>query len=130
MPEDTPRTGRFVEKWRSRLGGERVYRVAPLVGVLLCAPSLVGGLGTDDHLHRVGRLSAEPLLARSPWDLFTLAPAEGMGIAQYVDAGILPWWMPEGANLRVWRPLASLTHWLDYTLWPGAPWLMHLQNLL
>ncbi|MHC4946018.1 MAG: hypothetical protein ACYTG7_23655, partial [Planctomycetota bacterium] len=33
-------------------------------------------------------------------------------------------------RLSFYRPLTGLTHWLDYTLWPESPWLMHLHSLV
>jgi hypothetical protein len=32
--------------------------------------------------------------------------------------------------MAYFRPIAVMTHWLDYRLWPNAPWLMHLHSLL
>jgi hypothetical protein len=50
--------------------------------------------------------------------------------AQLMDVGVLPWWTLASARVSFFRPLASLTHWLDYQLWPDSPFLMHLHNLL
>jgi hypothetical protein len=35
-----------------------------------------------------------------------------------------------GFRLAFFRPLAGLTHFVDFRLWPGQPWLMHVQSLL
>lgn len=44
--------------------------------------------------------------------------------------GVLPWWLPDEAAIRFFRPLASLGRWLDYRLWPGNLQLMHAHSLL
>lgn len=32
--------------------------------------------------------------------------------------GAIPWWTDPDASLHLFRPLSSMTHWLDYQLWP------------
>lgn len=44
------------------------------------------------------------------------------------ESGSLPWWLPEDAQVHFWRPLSTLSHWLDYQLWPNSPQLMHLHS--
>ncbi|NRA41671.1 MAG: hypothetical protein HRU21_05100 [Pseudomonadales bacterium] len=46
------------------------------------------------------------------------------------DFGILPWWTSDQALLHFYRPLASLTHYLDYQLWPNSSIAMHAINML
>ena len=41
-----------------------------------------------------------------------------------------PWWTSGDIRAAFWRPLSSATHWLDYTLWPYTPSLMHLHSVL
>ncbi len=121
---------RFVEAWKVRLASPRIAIVAPLLALALTAPAMLGGLHTDDHLHRVSLTTSDPVTARDPWDIFSLAPAPGAPLGAVVDAGVLPWWTPEGANLRLWRPLASLSHWVDWRALKAPVWAMHLENLL
>ena len=44
--------------------------------------------------------------------------------------GTIPWWTNEHAMLHLFRPLSSITHWLDYQLWPDSPKLMFAHSLL
>ena len=44
--------------------------------------------------------------------------------------GVVPWWTPDDARIRFFRPLASFTHWLDYQMWPDSIRLMHAHSLL
>lgn len=46
------------------------------------------------------------------------------------DAGAIPWWSDLDLHQAFFRPLSSLSLALDFTLWPSAPWLMHLENSL
>src|SRR5262245_60408162 len=47
-----------------------------------------------------------------------------------MDKGLDPWWAQEMVRLAFFRPLASLTYWIDYQLWPMNPTWMHLQSIL
>jgi hypothetical protein len=49
---------------------------------------------------------------------------------EIMDYGYFPWWTYKGIKGAFWRPLASITHWLDYILWPDIPLLMHVQSVL
>lgn len=43
--------------------------------------------------------------------------------------GILPWWLSDDTKCSLWRPLTSITHWLDYQMYPDSPALMHIHNI-
>jgi len=100
-----------------------------LIAFLLTSPSLFAGLQFDDYLQRTTfRTTSNPLTAIN--DLFILMDGNPAHTQQKMESGIFPWYaLPEG-QVSFWRPLSATTHWLDYTLWPNAPWLMHLQSLL
>lgn len=42
--------------------------------------------------------------------------------------GALPWWTKDGAMLHLWRPVSSMTHWIDYRFWPESPGFMQAHN--
>ncbi len=44
------------------------------------------------------------------------------------ESGSLPWWLADDAQIHFWRPLTTLSHWLDYQLWPDSPQLMHVHS--
>src|SRR5208282_5617625 len=44
--------------------------------------------------------------------------------------GTLPWWTSDKLKLSLCRPVAALTHWLDYRLYPDSPALMHAHNIV
>jgi hypothetical protein len=93
-----------------------------LFAVLLCLPALRFGLQADDWMFRwkIERGTAS-------WSIFEMDPA-------YVSAarehGLLVWWASPELAARFFRPVASLSHALDFTLWPDAVWWMRLCNAL
>ena len=114
---------------RALLSGPRVPLRAALLGVALCLPTLWGGLSLDDFLIRAKARGEQGVPASSPLDLFTFMRGDAAFTRHMVDHGFVPWFVPADLKLAFLRPLSSLTHWLDYRLWPGATWAMHAQNL-
>ena len=127
------------------LGNRRLPLILGGVALLFNAAALTSGLLNDDYWQRallVGpgrfneRLAEVGLveddsdgLARSLSELFvTVAPEKNL--ERLRAYGVLPWWTYEGVTISFWRPLSSLTHWLDYRLFPDSPFAMHLHNLL
>jgi hypothetical protein len=111
-----------------------VFAVAALLGVLLCAPSLGAGLMLDDYGHRLFFTAPQYLAApqgpMGAWDLFRFMSGTPANIEHHRELGIVPWWTAPGLRLAFFRPISSLTHWLDYQLWPDSPWVMHAESLL
>src|SRR5262249_11523064 len=52
------------------------------------------------------------------------------GIAEKRQTGEFAWWSSPDLAIRFLRPLASLTHFVEFSLWPSAVWAMHLTNVL
>jgi hypothetical protein len=103
--------------------------IIALVGVLL-SPSLTVGLAADDYIHALILTKSPeiPGYAHQPLDLFRFVTPE---LSPGLEAdGILPWWADPHARFAFFRPLSSATHWLDYSLWPDSPVLMHAHNIL
>ncbi len=97
--------------------------------LLLAAPSLVSGFSLDDYVlvEQMARPGAPELAGRMPFDLFRwLDPVHDRLL---IDGQGMPWWTFAQARCAFMRPLSSLTHALDHWLWPGDPFLMHLQSL-
>ena len=102
------------------------------VGVVLTLPSLWAGLYLDDYVLWATASGASALRDLFPpsLDMFAFIDGDPGRTRQMMDRGILPWWTFEAARLAFWRPLTSLTHWLDFALWPDRPALMHLHNVV
>jgi hypothetical protein len=102
------------------------------LGLALVSPSITSGLCADDWFHRLVLTGSTVIggVQRRAIDLFVFMNGDfAMGHAQQ-EWGIIGWWADPTAKIAFLRPLSSFTHWLDYRLWPDAPWLMHVQSLL
>ncbi|HVL01837.1 MAG TPA: hypothetical protein VM553_18595 [Dongiaceae bacterium] len=44
--------------------------------------------------------------------------------------GAIPWWTGDEASLHLFRPLSSVTHWIDYHFWPRNAFAMVLHSTL
>lgn len=101
-----------------------------LLGVLLASPALDSGLLADDVGQRAFILAkiagTEP---RPWWDMFVLVGASPEELEHMRFTGQVPWWTSLHLRIAFFRPLTAATHYLDYLLWPAAPWLMHLHQL-
>lgn len=102
------------------------------ITVLLFSPALFIGWQMDDHFHRLHFAEGElmPDVEHNRWDMFTFMKGEPGHNFAMKDFGTLPWWSTDGIRARFWRPLAVLTHGIDYAFWPQSAWLMHLQSMV
>src|SRR5690606_29669055 len=124
--------------WLRRLAAvlahPRLPWLAALVGVLLASPALGSGLQLDDHLHPfVVGLHVQGEAARADlgpwWELYVAADGDEALTRARMDVGFSPWWTVPELRVRFFRPLSAATHYLEYAVWPRAPWLMHAQSL-
>ena len=112
---------------RERLARPGMPRfVAALVSLLL-VPSLFTGLVADDYTHWLRARGQLPYGSR--FDVFDFCDGSRQTTDFLKATGIVPWWGLDQIHARFLRPLTSLTHFVDYNAWPGAPWLMHAENL-
>jgi len=119
-------------RWRGYLAAPRARLVIAGIAVLLVAPSLRVGLVGDDLFHVLMLRPGTSVrgLPHGPLDLFRFATGQAAANRALMDEGVFPWWADPQARLSFWRPLSSLTHWLDHRLFPDSPALMHAHNLL
>ncbi len=120
---------RKASRWiRERLARPRAsWELAGLV-LLLLLPTVWSGLAFDDLFQRLrveGKLGS--LVGR--FDVFDFVSRSPAQRARFEELGVYPWWIGPHTQVSYWRPLAALTHVVDYSLWPRAAWLMHLENL-
>ena len=106
-------------------------RYWPLVvlalGIAFAAPTLWAGWGVeDDVMHRAELLSASLPEALAGLYVF-LDPNRNV---QLVSLDTIPWWALDTVRVAFFRPLAALTLWLDYQLWPNSVVLMHAHSAL
>jgi hypothetical protein len=84
----------------------------------------------DDYHHKLLMIDSPKKLLNSPIDMFTFFDGDPERTTEIMNQGFFPWWTYKGIKGAFWRPLASITHWLDYILWPDIPLLMHVQSVL
>lgn len=135
---------RLAAVWRQLAGRPRALLwLLLLAAVLHSGTSIQGGLYADDYIQRAfyhgsQRLAEKGLLDGSEphslrsvllnqFNFFDPASANYPALKEF---GLLPWWTGDNAMLHFFRPLASLTHYLDYRLWPDSSRMMHLVSLL
>jgi hypothetical protein len=110
--------------------------VAAGIGLSLSLPALHVGWVGDDYWHRyvldpgvdsgeLGIIESDSLMY-----LFSFLDGDPERNARLIETGAGRWWMSLKAKGAFWRPLAALSHLIDYRLWPKRAELMHLQSLL
>jgi hypothetical protein len=105
------------------------FRYGLALTVVVCLlPTVRTGFVWDDMFHRLAVQGAVGI-RRAPFDLFDFLPRDAAERRALLEHGIGAWWQGPQMHVAYFRPLASLTHYLDYAFWPGAPWLMHLESV-
>lgn len=89
----------------------------------------LGGTG-DDDFHAVAAREHTGLrgVQRHPLDLFSFATVATNH--DMIEEGIFPWWTDPELVIAFYRPISSLTSWVDHHFWPEKPALMHLHSML
>ena len=71
-----------------------------------------------------------PVLEQSIWNTYTFSEGDLERNRQRMERGILPWWAVDAWKVDMWRPLPSLSHWLDFWLFGENPLPMHVHSVL
>jgi hypothetical protein len=125
----------MLEKRRAQLqkllASPRAPLFAAIVAVALAAPTIGLGLLMDDFVHRAAFSPELRVLGgpRGDWDLFNFQGPDRGYLRYAMDKGLWPWWVAPEFRLAFFRPVAALSHALDYRVWPDAAWLMHIENI-
>lgn len=101
---------------------QKLPRTLALCVIVLSLPSLAIGFQADDFV-------IAQRVRSHPFDAFGFIPG-GLSANESGERSLLNWSASHALRLRLLRPLSSLSHALDFALWPEAPWLMHLENVL
>jgi hypothetical protein len=109
-------------RWlRVRLEHPRAVPCIAACAFALSLPAAATGLSIDDY-------QIERQVTHDVWNGFQFFTPETNPALR--AAGLLPWWSDDRLFQNFMRPLSSLTHALDYRLWPRATGLMHVENSL
>ena len=98
------------------------------LAVLVHAPSLGAGAMADDfgiQLVLDGRVESPTWKPWSLYDFGTLSEAPD----RTVEAGAFPWWTDSDWRVRFFRPITSLSLWLDHALFGASPFAGHAMSL-
>lgn len=121
---------------RERLGllarGRRFPVFVGGLAILLALPALGVGWMIDDYYHRVILLEKSRLcgLLGSPAEMFRFFTGDPERTRGLMDVGAFPWWTDPEIKGEFLQAIPTLTHRLDYVLWPDSPVLMHAHSLL
>jgi hypothetical protein len=118
---------RGLKRALDRPGADRAVIVIALVCL---AFSLDTGLSGDDYVHKLVAQGSHSLqgFVRAPFDMYRFTDS-AQTTRKLMREGVIEWWADPEARLSFFRPVSALSHYLDYRLWPGQPWLMHLHSL-
>jgi hypothetical protein len=123
---------RLIAGLMEQLRSERLRCAAAIaLGLALASPCVSTGWVADDWIQQLmlRRDGGLPGIAYQPFDLFRFASGDPTQARQLIDQGVFPWWAHPEAVLAFFRPLTSLSHYVDHLLWPDAALPAHLHSL-
>ena len=104
------------------LSGNKLPIIVALLAMTLVSGTLGTGIYFDDYIHRL-KLEAPHLWPNSGYGtlegLFAFGTGEPEHIRQAMEHGMAPWWTSLKLKAAFFRPIAALSHWIDYRLWPN-----------
>ncbi|CBL45113.1 Hypothetical protein HDN1F_15300 [gamma proteobacterium HdN1] len=123
-------------------------RVAAVLGFFILVllthyPFNDRAFSTDDYLQRVSLVGSAELaekgftqadpnrnLAQRLRDTFQFFSDQSGSLQAQRDYGNMSWWTVQDGMMQPFRPLAALTHWIDYKLWPNDRSMMQVHSLV
>lgn len=122
----------YVTRRLEALSARRLGLLAALLGMLFTLPAVWTGFAQDDHFFLMVFKGSPGFDVQSigPLETFSFSKGDPDHRAELMERGLLPWWTVEGWKLNFWRPLSSLSSWLDYKIFGEHAWPMHLHSLL
>ena len=101
--------------------------------LILMSPALFSGLMGDDLFHYAllnGAANFPQTDDISLFHLFSFINDDPVRRAHLQDMSIMSWWISPTFEWNFWRPLAELTHYIDYVWLKDYAWLMHIHSLV
>lgn len=106
-------------------------------------PTGKGGLLSDDFIQWAAATAPEALAEKGFHvadpdntfyerikNSFLFMSADTTATAELKAYGAVPWWSPDDVTMHMFRPLAAVTHWFDYTYLDGDVFFMQLHSVL
>jgi hypothetical protein len=102
------------------------------LAIIACSPALFIGFNMDDwYILAVLRgMPAWPELRLPWWQMYSEVPGTPGALGRMLDRGMLPWWTSPELRVAFLRPLAAVTHLVDYRLFGLSARIPHLESLL
>ncbi|MDD9936072.1 MAG: hypothetical protein OXT09_20845 [Myxococcales bacterium] len=118
-----------IKRW---LAAERAPIAVVVIALCLTAPAITTGLTADDYYQKLVLTGPSTIdaIPSEPGQLFVWADGDPERAHGMMEVGMTAWWTDPTLVMAYFRPIAALTHQLDYALWPDSPALMHAQSLL
>jgi len=109
--------------WQTR----RIVGLVIIFTALFYVPSIRCGFFADDWLHRLA-LDQLPDIFNEQINLFGLIRSTDEVIA-FKRYGLAPWWTDLDVRINFWRPIPSITHWLEYRAFGHSTIAAHLISI-
>ena len=127
----------YSPNWRIRLIDFAVQSVSNKRYFILLAAlvgcTLFANIMADDY-YLASRLQANSILPEiddaSIWNTFSVSDGKIETNQYLVQRGLMTWWTSPEFRFQMLRPLAEISHWIDFKLWPHSFELMHIHHLL
>jgi hypothetical protein len=120
-----------------RLAEWLARRRYPAIGIAaaaiaLASPALLTEPVADDLMHALLLRDRPGISGLRPqtFDLFRFANGDPAAARALMNEGVFAWWTDTSVRLAFFRPLAGLSHWLDWHWFGGKTWWMHSHSLL
>ena len=109
--KENPHVHMIIKKLTTILSHKHMPWVAMLIGLVIGLPTLLRDWGfTDDLMQKDFILTST--LPETLSRLYVFLDAS-TNLAR-MDAGVLPWWTLDSAQVMFFRPLSAFSLWLDY----------------
>ena len=121
------------ERFSAVLANPRGHWATIALAVLLALPCVSDRLVLDDFVLDLQSRASTGIdgLHSRPLDLFRFTDGDPVNNERLMNEGVLlPWWSHPELRVAFFRPLSSLTHWLDFTMLQGHPQWMGVHTLL
>ena len=114
------------------LEGRHTALMLALLAFVVTLPAVWTGYYQDDHLIRLRfqDFPGLPGVHGRLLDTCVFSDGDPEQNRARMECGFLPWWAPPDWKVAFGRPLASLTHYADWTLFGDRAWVMHVHSLL
>lgn len=112
---------------------EKTWQTGRVVGLVILftsifyIPSIRASYFADDWLHHLA-LDQLPDIFNEQINLFGLIRTTDEVIA-FKRFGLAPWWTDLDVRINFWRPIPSITHWLEYQVVGHSSVVAHLLNI-